>query len=130
MKIKYNKMVQIKNSCMKLKDKKLSIKTAYKLAKILKTVEEEDAFFREEYKKILDAYAEKDENNNYVYTDENKTNIKIQSALVEEAQNKLFDLENLDIDFPDYSFTFEDFEKIDLSMDDLMGLVDFIKEDT
>ena len=105
MKVNFSKISQVKTSCEKLKDIKMSIKTAYKLSKLSNLLDNEIAFYQEQYKKIIDLYAERDENGNYKFIDENQQNIKIQSDKVKEASSAFEELQNLEVELPDIYFT-------------------------
>ena len=128
MKVNFSKISQVKASCEKLKDIKMSIKTAYKLSKLSNLLDNEIAFYQEQYKKIIDLYAEKDENGNYKFIDENQQNIKIQSDKVKEASSAFEELQNLEVELPDIYFTLDEFEKIEVTPEDIGGIIDFIKE--
>lgn len=128
MKVNFSKISQVKASCEKLKDIKMSIKTAYKLSKLSNLLDNEIAFYQEQYKKIIDLYAEKDENGNYKFVDENQQNIKIQSDKVKEASSAFEELQNLEVELPDIYFTLDEFEKIEITPEDISGIIDFIKE--
>ena len=55
--MKIKELALIKASCDKIKTIKMPIKTAYKLSKLQKVIEEELSFSQGEYKKIVDEYA-------------------------------------------------------------------------
>ena len=128
MKVNFSKISQVKASCEKLKDIKMSIKTAYKLSKLSNLLDNEIAFYQEQYKKIIDLYAEKDKYGNYKFIDENQQNIKIQSDKVKEASSAFEELQNLEVELPDIYFTLDEFEKIEITPEDISGIIDFIKE--
>lgn len=128
MKINFSKISQVKASCEQLKDIKMSIKTAYKLSKLSNLLDNEIAFYQEQYKKIIDLYAEKDENGNYKFIDENQRNIEIQSDKVKEASSAFEELQNLEVELPNIYFTLDEFEKIEITPEDISGIIDFIKE--
>lgn len=128
MKINFSRISQIKASCERLKNIKMSIKTAYKLSKLSNLLDNEIAFYQEQYKKIIDLYAERDENGEYKFIDEAQQNIKIQSDKVKEASSAFEELQNLEVELPDIYFTLDEFEKIEITPEDISGIIDFIKE--
>ena len=107
----------------------MPIKTAYKLSKLQKAIEEELSFSQGEYKKIVDEYAERDETGNYKFLDEAKTNIQIKPNCIKEAEQKTIELQELEIEFPKITFTLSEFENIELSPEDISGIIDFIEEE-
>lgn len=127
--MKIKNLALIKASCDKIKNIKMPIKTAYKLSKLQKAIEEELSFSQGEYKKIVDEYAERDETGNYKFLDEAKTNIQIKSNCFKEAEQKMNELQNLEIELPKITFALSEFENIELSPEDISGIIDFIEEE-
>lgn len=127
--MKIKNLALIKASCDKIKNIKMPIKTAYKLSKLQKAIEEELSFSQGEYKKIVDEYAERDETGNYKFLDEAKTNIQIKPNCIKEAEQKTIELQELEIELPKITFTLSEFEKIELSPEDISGIIDFIEEE-
>ena len=62
------------------------------------------------------------------FIDENQQNIKIQSDKVKEASSAFEELQNLEVELPDIYFTLDEFEKIEITPEDISGIIDFIKE--
>lgn len=127
--MKIKNLALIKASCDKIKNIKMPIKTAYKLSKLQKAIEEELSFSQGEYKKIVDEYAERDETGNYKFLDEAKTNIQIKPNYIKEAEQKTIELQELEIELPKITFTLSEFENIELSPEDISGIIDFIEEE-
>ena len=80
-------------------------------------------------KKIVDEYAERDETGNYKFLDEAKTNIQIKPNCIKEAEQKTIELQELEIELPKITFTLSEFENIELSPEDISGIIDFIEEE-
>lgn len=127
--MKIKNLILVKNSCDKIKNIKMPIKTAYKLSKLQRAIEEEMTFSQEEYKKIVDEYAERDETGNYKFLDEAKSNIQIKANCFKEAEQKMNELQNLEIELPGISFSFSEFENIEITPEEMSGLMDFIQEE-
>lgn len=127
--MKIKNLALIKASCDKIKNIKMPIKTAYKLSKLQKAIEEELSFSQGEYKKIVDEYAERDETGNYKFLDEAKTNIQIKPNCIKEAEQKTIELQELEIELPKITFALSEFENIELSPEDISGIIDFIEEE-
>ena len=84
--MKMYEVLSLQEFYVAVKDKKLPLKTAYKLSRLMKRVEEEIQFYNQEFNKILDEYAKK-ENNNFVFSKDG-TSIEIIPGKEEECNNK------------------------------------------
>lgn len=125
MNINYNIGSAIKNVLQECIDKKMPVKTSYKIMKIIKAIEEEEVFFASKMQEIINEYGEKDENGNYIQTGENS--IKIKDGKIEECNAKINELNSIEIKIPDYKISLEELELIKLSPKELY-LLDSIIE--
>lgn len=111
----------------KLKEETLSLKTTYKLAKLLKALTSEQEFYSTRLTAILSHYAITNEDGTYRMTDDG-TAIQIRPDCVQNAQKEFNELLNLEIELPDLKIPLEELETIKLSVDELNQLIDFIEE--
>lgn len=125
MKIKIQELINLKEFCVRLKDKELDINTAYKLYKLTKLIEENYSFYNEKLSEILIKCCELDENNklkivdgNYIIKTENKNDFS----------KDVLSLQNLEIEIEEIKFTFEELKDLKLSSSDINNLIKFIKE--
>lgn len=125
--LKIIKLLQTQAVCDKLKNIKMPVKTAYRISKLQEAMKKEIEFYQEQYKKIVEEYAEKDEQGNYKVLNEN--NIKIQPDKIDEAASAINELQQLEAELPDISFSLADFDNIEITPEEMSGLVDFIKEE-
>ena len=109
-----------------IKDAKLPIKTTYKLARLMRRVEEETQFYQTEFAKIVDEYGLK-ENGQLVYSDD-MASIKIIEGKENECNSKIIELKNLEIDMSEFSFSIEEFDKLELSITDMYGILPLITD--
>lgn len=109
-----------------IKDEKMSIKTAYKLNKLIKKIEEENNFYNIKFHEIIDQYAEKNDQGEYQYIDENS--IKIKEGKEQECYKKVSELQNLEIETPNITFSIEELGDINLTIDTVNMLMPFIEE--
>ena len=86
-----------------IKNKPLKINIIYKLSKCLEECEKEREFYQQQFTNILNKYAKKDENGNFVYTEE-KTGILIDEPQQKVCEKELSELLNLDINIISYFF--------------------------
>lgn len=118
--------VRLNETCQKLSSKSLPIKTSYKLAKALLKLEQEINFYKNQYILLLKNYGEVDADGNFVTGAGDS--IKIKEGLEEECSKKIFELDSLEFDFPDFELSLDDLEGIELSAAEVAILVPFIKE--
>ena len=109
-----------------IKDEKMSIKTAYKLNKLIKKIEEENNFYNIKFHEIIEQYAEKNDQGEYQYIDENS--IKIKKGKEQECYKKVSELQNLEIEIPNITFSIEELGDINLTIDTVNMLMPFIEE--
>lgn len=116
----------IQNFYTSVQDAKLPIKTAYKLVRLMRRVEEEAQFYQNEFSKIVEEYALK-ENGAYVYSDD-MTSIKIVEGKEDECTAKIEELKNLEVDLTEFEFSIEEFDCLDLSINQMYGILPLIKD--
>lgn len=124
--MKMYEVLSLQEFYVAVKDKKLPLKTAYKLSRLMKRVEEEIQFYNQEFNKILDEYAKK-ENNNFVFSKDG-TSIEIIPGKEEECNNKIIELKTLEVDLNNFSFTLDEFDGIDLTISEMNSLLPLIKD--
>ena len=124
--MKMHEVLSLQDFYVAVKDSKLPLKTAYKLSRLMKRVEEEMQFYNQEFSKILDEYAKK-ENNNFVFSKDG-TSIEIIPGKEEECNNKIIELKTLEIDLNNFSFTLDEFDGIDLTISEMNSLLPLIKD--
>lgn len=95
-------------------EQKLPIKTTYKLSKLARRVEEELSFYSTELNKILNEYGKK-ENGQFVMLD-NNSSIAIIPGKEQECADKINELQNLEVDFSNFSFSLQEFENLDITL--------------
>ena len=105
----------------------LPLKGAYKLNKIKKAVEKESEFYREKFQEIVDTYAQKDENNNPVFSDDG-SQILIKEDMIDECNQALEDLQELEIEIETYGLSLEDLgDNIECTPEELEALMPFME---
>ena len=105
----------------------LPIKTVYKLSKFFDTIKKDADFYREKLAEILNEYAQRDEENKVIITEDGKS-IKIKEDSISECEQKLKDLADIEVDAPQIKFSL--YELPDgISVQELSLLMPFIKEE-
>lgn len=99
MEITFNEIapvLKLYNEKMKdLDGQKLPLKVAFKLAVIIREFGEYQEFFQDRMNSIISNYGMKDEEGNYVYTDESKQMIKLRPESVYTAQKEVRELNDM-----------------------------------
>lgn len=123
--MKMYEVLSLQNFYSSIHDKKLPIKTAYKLSRLAKRAEEENQFYQSQFQKIIDEYALK-ENGQLVYS-EDMTSIKIIPGKEDECAEKLTELRELEVDMKDFEFSIEEFENFELTIAQMSSILPLIK---
>lgn len=127
MKIKMYQILEFENTYNKLKNEKMSIKTAYKFSKLAREIENERFFYQTKLQSIIETYGEKDDEGNFVLT-EDKNGVQIKKGEIEKCQREVAELSNLDIEINGVEISIEELENFELTLQDMEILVPFIKE--
>ena len=117
MKITMDTAMSLKTAAMKLVDEKLPVKISYKLMKLVKAIETEETFFNDKMKEIVDEFASKDEDGNPVFFF--FFFIKTAEGKEVECQEKIQELDKLEIEVPDTQFSLDDFASVELTAREL-----------
>lgn len=110
-----------------LSDKKIPLTVAYKLAKLRAKMLDDMTFYQKRVGQCVELYAERDENNNVVINEETK-NIKIQKAKLKEFNEKLAELDEMEVEVPCITFTLPELEGLSIGIDEMELLLPFIAE--
>lgn len=105
---------------------KLPFQTAYKLAKITQSLEQDYIFYQSSFNKILEEYALKDDRGNYQLSDDG-TSIKIDPNKVQECSEKIEELQNISISDPVEFLSAQDLDGINLTLTLMNKLMPFIR---
>jgi hypothetical protein len=105
----------------------LPFKTVHKLSKLSKAIEEEIGFYREKMAELIEQYAQKDDEGNYVYINDGR-DIAIIPDKIQECQAKIHELETMEIELPNIKFSVDEFENTTLTVDELQPILPFIED--
>lgn len=126
MTIKMSTIIALKGVCENLKSQKTSIKTAYKISKILNTIEKEFAFYQTKFTEIINEYAEKDESGQPILINDGQ-GVKIDPSRLMEAQVKLIELEGLEVEI-ESNLTIDELEGLEISISDMQHLSELVTD--
>lgn len=111
-----------------IKNKPLKINIIYKLSKCLEECEKERDFYKQQLANILNKYAKKDENGNFIYTNE-KTGILINESQQNVWEKELSELLTLDININEkYFIKITDIADLELDIETFNKIKPFIVE--
>lgn len=127
MQLKMITVVNLVSLYDQFKDQALPIKLNYKVNKLFNAINTESQFYRDELNKLIDQYAERDENNQPVLLNSGM-GIKLREGTTDIVQNSLNELWNLDVNLPDIYFTLDELENIQMTVENFNKLLPFIKE--
>lgn len=125
--MRIQKILAMEEAIKNLKSKNLPIKTAYRLLKLAEFVATESDNYRNLFRQILDEYAEKNEDGSFVFS-EDGTNVILKKDHIKEANEKVSELNQLEVDVP-YTFDLREFENLEISLKDLAPLMDIIVDE-
>ena len=108
-----------------ISEKILPIKTAYKIARLLRELNHESTLFDESRHKIIEKYAERTETGE-IKMDDN--NVSIQPNLIQQCNQELIDLLNTVLEINANKISLNDLEDIELSPSQILSLEPFIEE--
>lgn len=124
--MKMYEALALQNFYTSVHDKKMPIKTAYKLSRLAKRAEEELQFYQKEFTRIVDEYAMK-ENGQLIYSDD-MTSIKIIPGKEDECSAKIIELKELEVDFSEFEFTLNEFDSLELTLAEMSSILPLIKD--
>ena len=125
--MKIYEALNFQNLYQKLKNESLPIKLAYKINKINLLNQNEIIFYEDSLKKIIEQYAQKDSNGNYIQN-ETHDGIIIQQEYLEVCHKQINELQYLEFDIPNISFTLEEFDGLKMTPVELSCIFSLITE--
>lgn len=128
MKLNMNQGIELQGLLLRLKDEKIPIRTAYKFNKLIPILEEELKFYNTEFAKIINQYAQKDENGNPILS-EDKTSIQIIKDKIDECQQKMEELSSIEFEVKGVSFKIDELKNINLTILEMRSLMPLIEEE-
>lgn len=122
-KITIEQVLNFRNNVGFFSSASLPLKGAYKLNKIRKELDKEEDFYSEELQKIIDKYAKRDENGEYVFN-EDGSQIMIEEDKIEDCNNDLVNLQNLEVEVNNFNLSIDDLgENVECTPEQLEALM-------
>lgn len=122
-----DQIIDFRNSGDVFGEAHLPLKAAYKLNKIKKAIDKEGDFYTEKFQEIVDKYAKKDENGEFVFSEDGEQ-IMIKDGMIDDCNKELTELQELSVEIETYGLTIDDFgEGIECTPDELAVLMPFME---
>ncbi len=120
------KLLKTKKVVLGFMEEKLSPKLGYKMLKFCKAIDTEEEFFNGRMMEIVAKYCKKNENGSYERTENG--GIAIQEDKRDDCNKAVEELNSLEVEKPNFTFTIEELSELKLSVADLIYLDEFIIE--
>lgn len=111
----------------KVKNQSLNIRLAYKLNKLNNRLTEEIEFYNAELQRALATYAQVDDEGNFIPNVEG-TGFLIKNGMVMECHQKINELQNLEIEDLNITFTLDELENLTITPAELSCIESLIIE--
>lgn len=109
-----------------VKSQKMPIKLAYRLSKIAQAVEQEQKFYQDRVRSLLDVYAEKDENGTPITNEDG--GIKLKQEYRQECLAQFGELESLDVDIKFEPIKIDELESLELTPEQIQSVMPFLAD--
>ena len=123
--MKINEALEYHHLYQRLKNEPVKIKLAYKLNKLNLRVSEEISLYEETLGKILNKYAQKDEKGNFIGNADN-SGVLIQEEFLGICHQEVEELQSIEFEIPDISFTLDELEGLKITPAELSCLESLI----
>lgn len=125
-KITVNDMVKSTETFSKILKQSFKGSLAFKIARIARELEKEMQTFNEERVKLIEKYAEKNENGDFV-TDENN-NIKINNSKIDEINKEFDSLLNTELEINAEKLLINNIDDFELTPQEMLNIEKFFEE--
>ncbi len=127
--MKLHNLIEARNTLANHANERVSVKLAYWIMKFLKKSEQEETFYYDKYRELLNEYAKRDENGEIMRKPDDPNQILLIPERVDEYRNKFTELENTEVDVPNMHFALDDLSELKLSAQEVYSLDELIVEE-
>lgn len=125
MKLKYKDLLAAMEGLAVIENADLPYIKAYGISKTMEEIRRHVKEYENERAKLIDKYALRDKNGDYVYLDDKKEVIKLNPDTFEEFEKNQLDLGNFEVDIHVFQLSEADVEKVNIKPG-LVASIDFI----
>lgn len=130
MKLAMNDIIAAVESYNKINTEKFTLKTTYRLARLFDSLKKESERYETLVREAILKYSKKDENGEPIVNQgEQGESVEIEPLNQVKLMQEMEELNNSEIEIEDCYFTFEDFGDLTISVEELKGLLPFIREE-
>lgn len=122
-----NDILNSAETIREISNKSVPVKTAFRIARLIRELDKENATFDESRRKIVEKYAERDEAGGMKQTEDG--NVILQQDKIAECNGEMIDLLNTTIEINAEKLHIEDLGDIELTPTQMLGLEAFIEEE-
>lgn len=121
------KLIHAKHVFENYLDEKMPPAVAYKIMKLVRAAESEEAFYQKELQKLIEQYGKRNDNGSLVVTEDG--NILLSEDTLQECHRRIDELESLDVDAPNISFTLDELSCVSMTVREMDAISAFISDD-
>lgn len=130
MKLAMNDIIAAVESYNKINTEKFTLKTTYRLARLFDSLKKESERYETLVREAILKYSKKDENGEPIVNQgEQGESVEVEPLNQVKLMQEMEELNNSEIEIEDCYFTFEDFGDLTISVEELKGLLPFIREE-
>ena len=121
------KLISAKRALANYLDDKMPPALAYKIMKLVRAAESEEAFYQKELQKLIEQYGKRNDDGSLVATEDG--NIFLLEDTLHECRQKVDELEALDVDASNISFTLDELSCVSMTVREMNAISAFISDD-
>lgn len=126
MTISIEQLLNLKPVMQKISTLSLPMAVTYKVIKLIKALDQEYQVYQTCFQNLMKSYCELDEEGNPIPLPSG--DFKIKAGCEEQCQNDYLNLLAMQIDVPDIRFKLADFDKLNITANELWALMPFLED--
>lgn len=116
MQINFQQLNALKSTLEKLQSLSLPFKTKYQLTKLASSLDKNFEFYSASFRTIIEKYADKDEDGEIKFIDEEKQRVSIPKEKLDDCNKEFSSLTEVLYDVPDVELNEEIFDELEVDM--------------
>jgi hypothetical protein len=124
--MKLKNVIQARNIFLAHTNDKMPAILAYKFMKAIKEFDDEENFYNEKIKEIIEAYGERDADGKFVFG--KNGSVTVQKDKIDECNTKIKELEDTDVGGSAISFKPDELSGLEFTVKEIYILDEYIKE--
>lgn len=125
--MKLSNLIGIRSIFIAHANESVNTKLAYKMMKFIKASDDEETFYNNKIKEIVELYGEKGKDGEFIK--DKIGNIRIKTTNLDECRLAIKQLDDTDVECPSISFTIDELGELKLSMSDMYAIDEIIIEE-